>query len=183
MRFSIPLVVLSSFLFAGLSQAFVGPSCMKMKDSLGNKPDGIFKKFDSQVCKKGCKPVIAHWDKWAKKNVAIPAINMVMKKMGVPQHTKAVIDLAHHVMETVKKECVPRLKGKHLCQDPETLTAFGNCLKGNLMPVIMGHVGELMPLVAEPMCVKEKAYLESPDLWEKIIPKYLDAYAKVCKKL
>src|SRR3954471_12225755 len=117
MRFSIPLVVLSSFLFAGLSQAFVGPTCMKMKESLGNKPDIIFQKFESQVCAKGCKPVIAHWDKWAKKNVAIPAITMMMKDMGAPQHTKVMINLADHVMKTVKKECVPKLKGKHLCQD------------------------------------------------------------------
>ena len=103
--------------------------------------------------------------------------------MGMPQHTKIVQNLAEDVFKVVKGECAKNLGKGHLCQDPETLTKFGNCLKGNLMPTVMGKVGELMPLVAEPMCAKELAYFEKGDLWEKVIPSYIDKYAAVCQKL
>ncbi|GMF66782.1 unnamed protein product [Aspergillus oryzae] len=103
--------------------------------------------------------------------------------MGMPQHTKIVQNLAEDVFKVVKGECAKNLGKGHLCQDPETLTKFGNCLKGNLMPTVMGKVGDLMPLVEEPMCAKELAYFEKGDLWEKVIPSYIDKYAAVCQKL
>ncbi|KAB8226039.1 hypothetical protein BDV33DRAFT_197860 [Aspergillus novoparasiticus] len=175
MRIQIPfLSFLSLLLFASFSHAFVGPSCMKIKDTLEHKPDIIFEKFNTEICKKGCKPVVAHYERFARKNVINPLITRVMKDMGMPQHTKIVLKLADDVFKVVKGECAKSLGKGHLCQDPETLRKFGNCLKGNLMPVVMGKIGDLMPLVAEPMCAKELAYFEKGDLWEKVIPSYID---------
>lgn len=139
--------------------------------------------FKAQICDRGCKPIIAHYDKWARKNVVIPVINVVMKKMGATEHTKAIVDLADDVVKAIKEKCAPTLGKKHFCQDPATLQTFGGCLKENLMPVVMKKVGEFLPLVAEPMCIKEMKYLKSPDLWEKIIPNYMNKYAKACKSL
>jgi hypothetical protein len=86
-----------------------------------------------------------------------------MNKMGAAQHTQLMIDLADDLIRTAKKKCVPILRGKPLCQEG-ALATFGNCLKLNLMPVVMSNLSQLMPLVAEPMCVKEKAYLDSSKL-------------------
>ncbi|KAB8275613.1 hypothetical protein BDV30DRAFT_207701 [Aspergillus minisclerotigenes] len=177
------LSLLWLFLFVGFSHAFVGPSCTKMRDTLEHKPDIIFKKFNTEICKKGCKPVIAHYERFARKNVIQPLITKVMKDMGVPQYTKIVLNLADDVFKVAKKECAKNLGKGHLCQDPETLIKFGNCLKGNLMPAVMNRFTELAPLVAEPMCAKELAYFEKGDLWEKVIPSYIDKYAAVCQKL
>ncbi|KAE8362272.1 hypothetical protein BDV27DRAFT_159938 [Aspergillus caelatus] len=177
------LSLLWLFLLVDFGHAFVGPSCTKMKEALGNKPDIIFKEFKTEVCDKGCKPVIAHYDKWAKTKAIHPLIEKVMKDMGIPQHAKVIKGLAADVAKVIKQDCGKILGKGHLCQNPETLARFGNCLKGNLMPVVMGKIGSLMPLVTEPMCAKELAYLEKDDLWEKVIPKYLNMYSKVCKKL
>lgn len=168
---------------ANYAFVFVGPSCLAIKDSLVDRPEGILEKFTHQACRKGCKPVIAHYDKWARGNAGTPAIDFVMKKMGVPQHAKAIPGTAEDVVKVVKGQCARKLGKKHLCQDPETLKTFADCLEGIPMPVLMGKIGELMPLVSEPMCKKEKAYLESPDLWEEVIPIYLNKYAAVCNKL
>lgn len=46
----------------------------------------------------GCKPVIAHYEKWAKKNCVLPAIDMVMKDMGMPQHAKVQMHITLHHM-------------------------------------------------------------------------------------
>lgn len=55
MRLTPPFLTLSflSF-FATFSYAFTGPTCQRIKDDLRNGPDGIFKQFDNEICKKGC---------------------------------------------------------------------------------------------------------------------------------
>lgn len=99
--------------------------------------------------------------------------------METLEHTGTIVNLAGDIFKVIKKECVRSLGKGNICQNPETLTKFGNCLKGNLMPVLMGRVGELAPLVTEPMCQKEYKYVDSPSLWEIDIPKYLNMYASV----
>ena len=177
------LVVLFLFLQTFHVECFVGPTCSKMKEVAGPLGEKVHKMYVERVCNKGCKPVIAHYDKWARKNAVIPAIELVMKKMGVPQHAKSILGLAEDVVKAIKQSCSKQLGNSHFCQDPQTLKAFGECLKSNLMPVVMSKVGELMPLVAEPMCVKEKKYLEGPDLPENVIPNYMDKYAQACNGL
>ncbi|KAF7907365.1 uncharacterized protein EAF01_004952 [Botrytis porri] len=103
--------------------------------------------------------------------------------MGIPQHALTIKRLANAVAKSVKKECAQALGKKHLCEDPKTLNNFGQCLKAQLLPVVMSYIGELMPLVTEPMCKKEFSYLQKSTLWEQLIPSYFDAYAKVCTKL
>ena len=184
MRLQIPfLSFLWLFLLVGFSHAFVGPTCVKMKDALLDKTDNIFDKFVTEVCSKNCRPVIAHYDKWAKTNAITPVIDQVMKDMGVPQHAKVIHGLATDVATVVKKECAKYLGKSHLCEEPDTFKKFGGCLKSNLLPVVMGRVGQLMPLLTEPMCVKESKYLQSDDLWQKVIPKYIMKYSKVCRTL
>jgi hypothetical protein len=180
---SFTLAILSFSLLVGFSQAFVGPTCTKMHDNLGDKPDTIFKQFSSIICNKGCKPIIAHYDRWAKKNVVMPMIKYAMKKMGLPQHERTIHKLADHVVATVKAKCKPQLGKQHLCEDPETLENFGRCLKAQLMPVVMENIGGLMPLVAEPICKKEFSYLQKDDLWERVIPGFFHKYAGVCTQL
>ena len=184
MRFQcLLLATLSFYLLAGFSHAFVGPTCMKMKDALGHRPKGISENFEKIVCGKGCKPVISHYDKWVKDKAIHPAIEEVMKEMGSEDKSGIIKKLAVDVFRVIKKECAKDIGKGHLCQDSGTLTKFGNCFKANLMPVFMSKVDKLMPLVTEDMCKKEYDYLKQPKLWKKVIPKYMDAYAKVCKKL
>lgn len=183
MRFNLSFLILPfiSF-FVTCSCAFVGPTCMKIKDSLADKPDIIFKEFYNEICKKGCQPTIQDFDKFAKHDLFEPIIKIVTKDMGITQHQHSLLALANDLVNVVKKDCAQHLKGKHLCQDPATLDNFGKCLKGNLMPVVMSKVGQLMPLVAEPLCQKEYAYLQSDKLWEGTIPRYIKKYARTCKK-
>lgn len=184
MRFNLSFLTLAFLsLFTTVSYGFVGPSCLKIRDAIGNKPDQVLEKFGAQVCKKGCKPIIANWDKWARKNVFLPLIDQVAKDMHIPQHKKLLVELGDEVVKVVKKECVPKLGKHHLCEDPETFSEFGTCLKASLLPVVLSKVDKIMPLVAEPMCKKELAYLKKPDLWEKTIPEYLEKYSNVCSRL
>lgn len=183
MRFNLPFLILSflSF-FATFSYAFVGPTCMKIKDDIGDRPDKIFRQFNKQICKKGCQPTIEDIDKFAKHRLYEPFVKKVAKDIGVTQHQGALLALANDALDIVKEKCAAGLGKKNLCQDPATLTDFGTCLRGNLMPALMNNIGQLMPLVAEPLCKKEYDYLMKDELWEGTIPRYLKKYARTCKK-
>ncbi|KAF7133939.1 hypothetical protein CNMCM5793_005465 [Aspergillus hiratsukae] len=179
MRFQISLLtLLYVILFASLSHAFIGPTCMKIPDALGDKPDKIYKQFYTQICEKGCKPNLSHFNKWARKHVVQPVIAQTMKEVGLPRHTQRLVDLADEVGRVTKQECVKELGGSHLCQDPTKFEAFGACLKGNLLPVLLTKAPEFMDLLAEPACQRISDYLAKPDLWEKVIPKYIANYSK-----
>lgn len=176
------LTILFTFLLAGTSHGFVGPSCLKIRDTLGDRPDGIYEKFQKEVCEKGCKPQINHYDKWAERHAVKPAVRSTMLKMGMPTYVRVVDKLANEVVKVIKEKCARNIKG-HLCQDPSTLRGFGDCLKGNLMPVVMGRITDLLPLVTEANCLKESKYLDQSELWETEIPYYFKQYARVCNKL
>lgn len=176
------LTILFAFLLAGTSHGFVGPSCLKIRDTLGDRPDGIYEQFQKEVCEKGCKPQINHYDKWAERHAVKPAVRSAMLKMGMPTYVRVVDKLADEVVKVIKEKCARNVKG-HLCQDPSTLRGFGDCLKGNLMPVVMGRITDLLPLVTEANCVKESKYLDQSELWETEIPYYFKQYARVCNKL
>jgi hypothetical protein len=184
MRFQISLFTLIYVvLFASFSHALVGPTCMKIPDALGEKPDKIYKLFYKEICEKGCTPDITHFDKWARRHVLRPLVTQTMKKLGVPQYTKTVENLVQAAAKTSKENCAKELDNSHLCENPKKFEAFGQCLKGSLLPVVMSRVGELGPLLAEPVCQKAYDYLQKPDLWEKVIPRYIALYSKVCDKL
>lgn len=50
------------------------------------------------------------------------------------------------------------------------------------MPVAMRKIGQLMPLLTEPLFKKEFDYLKKNELWESTIPRYMKKYARTCKK-
>lgn len=179
MHFRSPLLaVLSLFLLVGFCQASVGPTCTEMKEDLSDKPDIVLKKFETHVCEKGCK-FTAHGGAFRKK-VMHPAISQALKEMGMSSHESAALHVADDVAKRVRKECLAK-KGD-ICQDHETFAEFGKCAKANVWPVVDGKLSELMPLVSEPSCKKEKRYLEKPHLYEEVLPRWLDRYAATCKK-
>lgn len=100
-----------------------------------------------------------------------------MKKLGAGKHEKTIQVLVDETSKAIKQTCAPALGSRHVCEDAKKFHEFGNCLKSQFMPTVMGKVSELMPLVAEPMCQKEKAYFEKPDFWENVIPEYITKYA------
>ncbi|EAW16633.1 uncharacterized protein NFIA_059880 [Aspergillus fischeri NRRL 181] len=182
MRFQISLLTLIYVaLFGSLSHAFIGPTCMKISDALGDRPAEVYKLFYKEVCQEGCQPDITHIDRWARQNVIKPLVAETTKKLGVPQQRKTIENLVQAVVQATKQDCVKKLGSSHLCQSPEKLEAFGQCLKGSLTTVLMSRVGELGPLLTEPMCQKAYDYLRKHDLWVEVIPRYFKKYAKLFK--
>lgn len=181
MRFS--LVAIALAVLPG-ALGFVGPTCLKLKDSLGNKPDQVLEQFNKQVCAKGCKPVIADYDRYVRKNLLLPAINEISNNLNLPRSdTNKLIKLADQTATVVKQKCAPSLGKTHLCADSGALTKFGKCLKDNLLPVVMSNIGDVLPLLSEPNCQKFYQLLQGPLVFEKIIPTDLVRYSKVCKAL
>lgn len=126
------------------------------------------------------------YDKWAKKNVFYPIIQHVMKELGAEKDTKttkAIQGIVDDAFKEIKQQCGKKLGKHHLCEGGLELQGFLQCVKHKFIASMGKNSGEPLLPVDEPLCQKAMAYFEGPDFWEKVIPKYMKKYAKVCRKL
>lgn len=182
MQFSLDRLLLLLFLVLS-PVAAVGPSCFKVVSALVGRPSLLFDKFQSEICERGCQPIIPHWDLWTRNNTFVPAVRSLMKRMNVSHKEDALLKMGDDVAIIIKDRCAPMLHGGHICSDPTTLAAFGNCFKRNFVKASIKHLPVLLPMASEQGCKEQYKYLQSDELWEQTIPNNMREYASVCDKL
>lgn len=106
-----------------------------------------------------------------------------MKTMNLPHQEQALLKMGDDVALVIKARCAPLLRGRHICSDPRTLAAFGNCFKRNFMKASVMHVPTLLTMVSESACKEQLKFLQGDELWEVTIPNNMKEYAAVCDKL
>ncbi|KAJ5692251.1 hypothetical protein N7462_001674 [Penicillium macrosclerotiorum] len=183
MRLSIERLLLLLCLILSPVAAFVSPSCIKVVSALVGRPGHIFKKFQSEICERGCEPTIPHWDLWTRNNSFVPAVRSLMQRMNVPHKEEALLKMGDDVAVIIKEQCAPMLRGHHICSDPETLADFGNCFKRNFFKASLRHLPILLPMASEAACKEQYQFLQGEELWEVTIPNNMREYAGVCDQL
>ncbi|KAJ0424235.1 hypothetical protein BJY00DRAFT_277411 [Aspergillus carlsbadensis] len=166
-----------------LVSAKFSPLCIKVVTSLAARPNDLFKKFQREICDRGCQPTVPHWDLWTRNNTFVPAVRSVMQQLNAPKQEEAMLKLGDEVADIIKRRCGPKLQGRDICADSEVLAAFGNCFKKNFVKGALANLPVLLPLASEAVCRKQLEYLKSDELWEEIIPNNMRDYATVCKQL
>ncbi|KAL5049979.1 hypothetical protein BDW71DRAFT_140397 [Aspergillus fruticulosus] len=163
--------------------AIFSPTCIRVVTALAARPNDLFNKFQREICDQGCQPTVPHWDLWTRNNTFVPAVRSLMQILNAPKQEEAMLKLGDDAADIIKRQCGPKLQGRDICADPNTLTAFGNCFKTKFLKAAIANLPTLLPMVSEPVCRKQLEYLESDELWEEIIPNNMREYAKVCKQL
>lgn len=182
MRLSIDRVFFF-FLLLLTPVAAIGPTCIKVATALVSRPSHIFNKFQSEICERGCKPTVPHWDLWTRNHTFVPAVRSLMKSMNVPNQEEKLLRMGDDVAIIIKDQCGPLLRGRHICSDPKTLAAFGNCFKRNFVKGSIKHLPTLMVMASEASCREQYKFLQGDELWEVTIPNNMREYAAVCDKL
>ncbi|KAF9892809.1 hypothetical protein FE257_000398, partial [Aspergillus nanangensis] len=180
--FSLPLILLL-LLNASVVSAKIGPSCLKVVLALAGRPSELFEKFQREICDQGCQPTVPHWDLWTRNNTFVPAVRNMMKRLDAPRQEDVMLKLGDDAADIIKSRCGPKLQGRDICSDDETLAAFGNCFKTNFLRAAMKNLPSLLPLVSEEVCREQHEWLQKDQLWDEIIPNNMRAYASVCKTL
>jgi hypothetical protein len=182
MRFLL-LPVILLLLIASTATAKLAPTCFKVVAALVSRPGELYDKFQREICDNGCHPTVPHWDLWTRNNTFLPAVRSVMKRLDVPRQEEAMVRLGDDAAKVIKQRCGPMLEGKHICSDPETLAAFGNCFKKTFVRSAITNLPVLLPMVSEALCQEQYAYLKDDKLWEETIPNNMREYAAVCRDL
>lgn len=182
MRLSIDRLLLLFFLVL-VPVTAIGPTCIKVASALVSRPGHLFNKFQSEICDRGCQPTVPHWDLWTRNNSFVPAVRSLMKSMNVPNQEEKLLKMGDDVAIIIKDRCGPLLGGRHICSDPKTLAAFGNCFKLNFVKASIKHIPILMAMASEASCREQYRIVQSDELWEVTIPNNMREYAAVCDKL
>ncbi|KAI9927853.1 hypothetical protein MW887_002705 [Aspergillus wentii] len=159
----------------------MGTSCLKVITALASRPSDIFESFQSEICARGCKPTVPHWDLWTRNNSFVPAVHSITKRLNAPGQEAALIKLGDEAAETIKARCGPMIEGKDICTDAETLAGFGNCFKRQFVRSAIVNLHVLLPMASEEACREQYEYLKDDHLWTQIIPNNMREYAGACK--
>ncbi|XHG09442.1 hypothetical protein AWENTII_012498 [Aspergillus wentii] len=171
---------LLSLFFCQLASAAMGTSCLKVITALASRPSDIFESFQSEICARGCKPTVPHWDLWTRNNSFVPAVHSITKRLNAPGQEAALIKLGDEAAETIKARCGPMIEGKDICTDAETLAGFGNCFKRQFVRSAIVNLHVLLPMASEEACREQYEYLKDDHLWTQIIPNNMREYAGAC---
>ncbi|KAL4884816.1 ABC1 family-domain-containing protein [Aspergillus karnatakaensis] len=143
------LLLLVPFTCAGFSSI-----CIKVVTALAARPNDLFNKFQHEICDRGCQPTVPHWDLWTRNNTFVPAVRSVMQTLNAPKQEEAMVKLGDDVADIIKRQCGPKLQGRHICADSHVLAAFGNCFKKNFVKAAISNLPTLLPMASEPVCRK-----------------------------
>lgn len=176
------LALLSVLLYLSLATA-TGQSCLKVITALVSRPGDIFNHFQREICDRGCQPTVPHWDLWTRNHSFVPAVHSLVKRLNIPGHEEALIKLGDEAADRVKSQCGPMLEGTHICADPETVSAFGNCFKKSFLKSAIMNLPVLLPLATEEACRTQYEYLKGDELWDVVIPNNMREYGEACGSL
>ncbi|KAJ5295566.1 hypothetical protein N7508_010387 [Penicillium antarcticum] len=180
-RFSIILATGSSvFPIVG---AVLGTSCVGLAGVMKKVP-GLFVEHSQKiVCDAGCEPKLDLWDKFTKPEVIEPLVADGAAYCGVPEAKDAAVAAFDKFFQAIKTACGDKLGASHLCDHPEQLQPFMDCVQGNAFSTAITSLSTLIPYMSEGMCNSMKEYLMSNQLWDQDFPKHGSKYVHQCHEL
>ncbi|KAJ5133303.1 hypothetical protein N7448_001667 [Penicillium atrosanguineum] len=149
-----------------------------------NKVPGLFVEHSQKiVCDAGCEPKLDLWDKFTKPEVIEPLVADGAAYCGVPEATDAAIDAFDQFFQAIKTKCGEKLGASHLCDHPERLQPFMDCVQANTFSSSISSLPKLLPYMSEGMCKSMKEYLLSDQLWDHDFPRHGSKYVHQCHEL
>ncbi|KAE8154262.1 hypothetical protein BDV25DRAFT_135952 [Aspergillus avenaceus] len=179
--YSQKFLTLTALVLASTTEALPA-TCHEIDPFQGDNLEHLLDTIKSQVCEKGCKPTTAQFDSWGRDTIVHPFILALSETMGLPNLPTVTKRLTDSISENLLNTCGVVVGDKDACQG-QILDSFGQCMKKNLVSIVLEDADPYSFLVSDAMCEKAKKYVEGEDLWTKVIPGYLDVYASQCLEL
>lgn len=166
-----------SFVAAGFG------SCLRAVSALTSRPGEVFDMYQREICDRGCRPTVSHWDLWTRNHTYVPAVRSVTRALQIPDHEEKLIRVGDDAAVMIRENCGAIIEDKNVCFDGETLAAFGNCFKKEFVKVIMRNIFTLLPLVSEDRCRIQYDFVKDEKLWNEVLPNNMREYAANCANL
>lgn len=165
-------------------------SCVSvLMKTIATRWDSLGSAYQSEICDRGCQPVMSTWDEWTYANAFLPLIDTMAKEMSLSDKFKTTFTrIGQDIATSTKKECSALLApGQHFCTGGSTpqgdkLAQWNNCFKKQAAKQASKNAFTMIRLVSGEIC-KGSAYkyLSDDELWTQILPEYMRKYADTCQ--
>lgn len=183
-------------------------TCEDIPGALGDKPKNLHNYFNQEVCQKSkCTSTINEGTSFIEDTVFPKLFEQFAKDLGISSGNKATIQkISKEVSQAIQQSCSQQHGGKKVCDDDEAVLQYGQCALKAAEPVINKQTKKMQKrqaedddndddedneddeddegsgLPSEEQCEKLEEVLTNEELWSKIIPGFIDQFAKQCKK-
>ncbi|EED19303.1 conserved hypothetical protein [Talaromyces stipitatus ATCC 10500] len=157
--------------------------------TIATRWDSLGSAYQSEICARGCQPVMSTWDDWTYSNAFLPLIDTMAKEMSLSDNFKATFTrIGQDIATSTKNECSALLApGQHFCTGGNTpegnkLVQWNWCFKKQAAKQASRNAFTILRLVSSEIC-KGSAYkyLSDDALWTEALPEYMRKYADTCQ--
>ena len=188
LSFSLSLTIAILLFFLPLTTT--AASCASvLLQTIATRWDSLGSAYQSEICARGCEPVMSTWDDWTYTNAFLPLIDTMATEMSLSDNFKSTFTrIGQDIATSTKNECSALLSpGQHLCASGNTpqgdkLAQWNWCFKKQAAKQATRNAFTMLRLVSSEICKGETyKYLEDDKLWMEVLPEYMRRYADTCQ--
>ncbi|RAK99916.1 uncharacterized protein BO80DRAFT_476901 [Aspergillus ibericus CBS 121593] len=162
--------------------SIVGPTCEKLPSAVGPKLDIAYDQYYKTLCNHGCQPIVGgKYTSLMSEAILKPAVQTISINLGIDHdHIEAFLRITDESMQAVEQHC-SHLITTDFCQHTDAFPEYAACAKGQIFTVITSHPLDVAPLISEEVCRKELEYFTKEELWDSVLPGYVEDFWRVCE--
>lgn len=175
------LAALACVGLAPATVAMLGTSCIKAFNAVTEVPGLLIEHAQQQVCAAGCKPTLEMWNHDVKQHIVAGIVDDGARYVEASEGKDKFIQFIDKYFQVATAKCKDHLEeGRDLCDNPESLEPFAQCVKQASSSAASGSMGGLLPYMGEKTCKKAAEYFTGEQLWDQDFPKRIQAYVDLC---
>ncbi|CRG86251.1 hypothetical protein PISL3812_03254 [Talaromyces islandicus] len=153
--------------------------------TIATRWDSLGSSYQTEICARGCQPVISTWDDWTRAHAFLPLIDTMAREMTLSENFKQTFTrIGEDIAAATKQECDGLLApGQHFCTSgSDNLNQWNYCFKKQAAKVAASNMLTMFRLVSGEVCKEERyKYLSDDNLWKVVLPRYMRKYADTCQ--
>lgn len=186
---NVPSLIIAVLLFL-LPLTTTAASCAGvLLQTIATRWDSLGSAYQSEICARGCEPVMSTWDDWTYSNAFLPLIDTMASEMSLSDNFKTTFTrIGQDIAASTKSECSALLSpGQHFCTAGNTpqgdkLAQWNWCFKKQAAKQATRNAFTMLRLVSSEICKGQAyKYLEGDKLWTEVLPEYMRRYADTCQ--
>ncbi|QKX57081.1 uncharacterized protein TRUGW13939_04189 [Talaromyces rugulosus] len=153
--------------------------------TIATRWDSLGSDYQTEICARGCQPVISTWDDWTRAHAFLPLIDTMAREMSLSDNFKQTFTgIGEDIAKATKEECDGLLgPGQHFCTSgSDNLDQWNYCFKKQAAKVAASNMFTMFRLVSGEICKEERyKYLSDDQLWKVVLPQYMRKYGDTCQ--
>ncbi|KAH8695098.1 hypothetical protein BGW36DRAFT_382115 [Talaromyces proteolyticus] len=180
-----PLSLLVSLALLFLPLTYAASCASVLLTTVATRWDSLGSAYQTEICARGCRPVISTWEEWTHQYAFIPLIDLMAREMSLSDKFQTTFTrIGEEIAKATERECSGILPAdEHLCMTGSNkLDQWNGCFKRQAAKVATSNMFTMFRLVSGEICKGDAyKYLSEDKLWKEVLPQYMKKYADTCQ--